>query len=93
MTEKIHFVITGEPIPYHGLVQTALCGHLVVRAQPIVIIPDAIVVSIGIIASTFGSKMCRKCQELEPGEGYCYFMATAEQVEELRRKLDYQEVG
>lgn len=93
MKPRIHFVVRAEPIVKHGKDELALCGHLIERAEPVVIVPDAVVVSLGIIASTFGSKMCRHCQNLEPGEGYCYFMATAEFVSDMRTVHVFSEVS
>lgn len=89
MREKIHYAVRSEPIHPHGQDQLARCGYVVPRAQPVVIVPDAVVISVGMLASTFGSKMCRHCANLEPGEGYVYFLSTAEEVEAMRRKLEY----
>lgn len=89
MSEKIHFAVRQDPIAQHGLDQLALCGKVIIRAHPVVIVPDAIVVSVGMIADQFGYKMCKYCKLSEPGEGYVYFLSTAEQVEEMRRKLNY----
>ncbi len=93
MKPKIHFVVRSEPIAHHGLTELALCGEQIERAEPVVIVPDAIVVSVGMIADQFGSKMCRQCKMLEPGEGYIYFLATAEFVRELRTVHEYAEVS
>jgi hypothetical protein len=93
MKSRIHFIVRPEPISQHGNRQMACCGQVVERAQPVIIVPDAIVVSIGMIADQFGSKMCRECKLIEPQEGYIYFMAEAEEVETMRRKLEYAEVG
>jgi hypothetical protein len=91
MKSRIHFVVKPEPIPQHGQDEQALCGEIIHHAQPVVIVPDAILVSVGIIADTFGSKMCRRCQMLEPSEGYIYFLANEEFVQNLRRSPDFAE--
>jgi hypothetical protein len=57
----------------------------------VVIVPDAIVVSVGMIADQFGYKMCRQCKALEPGEGYVYFMAAEEHLEEFRTVREFAE--
>ena len=93
MKAKIHFVVRPEPISQHGQKQITACGQYLLHAQPVIIVPDAIVVSVGMIADQFGSKMCKDCRFVEPNEGYIYFMAESEEVEAMRRRLDYQEVG
>lgn len=93
MRERIHFVVRTDPIVHHGLNELALCGEVIERAEPVVIVPDAIVVSVGMIADQFGSKMCRACKMVEPGEGYIYFLATSEFVRELRTVHEYAEVS
>lgn len=93
MKIKIHFVVRSEPIPYHGLDQLAACGLTVQRAHPVVIVPDGVVVSVGILSDQFGSKMCKECKLIEPNEGYIYFMAEEEFVQSMRRVPDFAETA
>jgi len=93
MKDKIHYAVRPGPIDPHGLKQVGLCGYLIEKAYPVNITPDAAIVSVGILADTFGNKFCRKCKELEPGEGYVYFLATSEFVENLRSIHEYAEVS
>jgi hypothetical protein len=93
MKPRIHFVVRPEPISHHGQDQRALCGATVFRAQPVIIVPDAIVVSVGMIADQFGSKMCRYCKMLEPAEGYIYFATSEEHLQEFRTAREYAETA
>ena len=90
---RIHFVRRDEPIPQHGKDQMSCCGLIVPKALPIVIVPDAMVVSIAIMADQFGSRMCRECKLIEPNEGYIYFVANAEEVLQMRRAPEFAEVS
>jgi hypothetical protein len=84
--DKIHFAIRPEPIPHHGWPQMTLCKQVIQRAQPVVIVPDAVILSVGMLADTFGSKFCKACKLAEPGEGYVYMLAEEEFIQGMRRR-------
>lgn len=89
---KIHLVSRLDPIPEHGFHQTALCGHVVVNAQPLLIVPDVSLVSVYELAKQqFGGKMCRHCLAVEPKEAYVYFLVSGQELIDLKRMPEYAE--
>lgn len=94
MREKIHICNKADPIVEHGQDQLSICGSLIKKARPLVIVPDVTRVSVGIIADTFGRNMCGKCQMIEPELEYVYFLvAESEWLRMMRHQPEYAEVG
>lgn len=90
--KQIHIVNVPEPIQQHGQDQKAVCGEIVHEAIPVNIVPDVILCSVGMVASTFGRNMCPNCQlRDDPPDGVTYFMISKELSNKLRRQPEYQE--
>lgn len=90
----IHIVSSQEPIIWRQLTQVALCGEAIEKAVAANIVPDVLLCSVGMVASTFGRLMCKDCQLAEePENGWVYFCLTSEDARKLKRQQELAEVG
>lgn len=91
----IHIVNVPDPIVWRQEDYTAICGEVVEQAVPANIIPDVMLCSVGIIASTFGRNMCDRCQlHDDPADGLVYFLMSKEDSKKLqKRQEEYAETA